>query len=320
MMRTLQLTFPLPSPGGERLPCGVLAIGDFDGVHLGHQEVIGRAVERSRQLGLPAAIMTFHPHPRQVLGMDKYTRLLTPLPAKEERLRELGVDTHCLVDFSKSFMCVTPEQFVEEMLIPLGVDTVFVGFDFTFGHRGAGTPDTLCELAAGRFAVEVVRPFHMDGQKVSSTLVREALLTGRVRQAAHLLGRPYQVTGTVVHGDGRGHSIGFPTANVEVREPYVVPVNGVYAVQVEVRGSKRPGVMNLGVKPTFGSDLQEPVLEAHLFDFDDSVYGEEVKVEFIEYIRAERKFEAVSELIEQIQRDAREARNLLTEENSAEML
>ncbi|MCZ8520007.1 MULTISPECIES: bifunctional riboflavin kinase/FAD synthetase [Paenibacillus] len=319
MMRTIQLTFPLPQPGRAGWPCGVLAIGDFDGVHRGHQEVISRAVERGKELGLPAAIMTFHPHPRQVLGMDKYTRLLTPLSAKEERLRELGVDTLYIVDFSKSFMCVTPEQFVEEMLVPLGVNTVFVGFDFTFGHRGAGTPDTLCELAAGRFAVEVVRPYHIDGHKVSSTLVREALLAGRIRQATHLLGRPYHVRGKVVHGDGRGHSIGFPTANVEVTAPYVVPVNGVYAVQVEVRGHKRAGVMNLGVKPTFGSHVEEPVFEAHLFDFDDSLYGEEVRVDFIEYIRAERKFESVPELIEQIGRDAREARSLLSEENSSEL-
>ncbi|SCW42354.1 riboflavin kinase / FMN adenylyltransferase [Paenibacillus tianmuensis] len=310
-METVQLSYPLPQDGRLDDSAKVLAIGDFDGVHLGHREVIRRAVERGAEFQLPAAIMTFHPHPRQVLGMDKYTKLLTPPAAKQELLRQLQVDATYVVDFSESFMRVTPEQFVEHMLVPMKVSTVFVGFDFTFGYKGAGTPDTLCDLAKGRFAVEVVRPFHRNGEKVSSTLIRECLLRGDIAEANALLARPYRLEGTVVHGDGRGRTIGFPTANLEVSQPYVIPANGVYAVQVTVGGRKVGGVMNVGVKPTFVTGLTKPALEAHLFDFHETIYGENVQVELLAFIREERRFASVQELISQIGQDADQARSIL---------
>lgn len=317
-MYTVQLTFPLTE--ANRAGSRVLAIGEFDGVHLGHREVISRAVERGNDLQLPAAIMTFHPHPRQVLGLDKYTQLLTPLSAKQEQLRELGVHTTYVVEFNESFMRVTPEQFVEQMLVPLGVNTVFVGFDFTFGFKGAGTPDTLCDLAKGRFAVEVIRPYLLHGEKVSSTQIRSLLLNGDVEEASTLLGRPYKLQGTVVHGDGRGRTIGFPTANVEVNEAYVIPARGVYAVQATVRGRKVGGVMNVGVKPTFDTELLQPVLEAHLFDFSESIYDEKIDVELLSFIRHERKFDSVQELISQIGKDAEEARSIYAQRRSLQNL
>ncbi|ALS21683.1 MULTISPECIES: bifunctional riboflavin kinase/FAD synthetase [Paenibacillus] len=317
-MHTVQLTFPLPEAcvADSR----VLAIGEFDGVHLGHREVIRRAVERGAELRLPAAIMTFHPHPRQVLGIDKYTQLLTPLAAKKEQLEALGVHTTYIVDFNETLMRVSPEQFVEQMLIPLRVNTVFVGFDFTFGFKGAGTSDTLCNLAGGRFAVEVVRPFELRGEKVSSTQIRNLLLSGDVQEAGLLLGRPYKLQGRVVHGDGRGRTIGFPTANIEVSEDYVIPANGVYAVVATVRGRKVGGVMNVGVKPTFDTGLLQPVLEAHLFDFSDMVYGETIEVELLGFIRHERKFGSVQELISQIRQDADQARFIIAERRSMQNL
>ncbi|TVY10611.1 bifunctional riboflavin kinase/FAD synthetase [Paenibacillus cremeus] len=311
-MQTVHLQFPLQNHE-VIAPGQIVAIGEFDGAHLGHQEVIKRAVQRSSELRLPSAIMTFHPHPRQVLGLDKYAQVLTPLAAKQEMLERLGVDTMYIVNFNESFMRVTPEQFVEQMLIPLQVNTVFVGFDFKFGHKGAGTPDTLCELAKGRFVVEIVRPFHLNSHKVSSTLIRERLQSGDVAGAEALLGRPYSIRGSVVHGEARGRTIGFPTANIGVAEPFVIPANGVYAVEATVRGQKYDGVMNIGLKPTFGTDLLQPTLEAHLFDFSETIYGEPIEVALLAYIRPERKFASIQELIAQISKDADQAKSVLAE-------
>ncbi len=313
MMHTVSLSFPLEGPERSGRRPQVLAIGDFDGVHLGHQEVIRLAVERGRELDSGAAIMTFHPHPRELLGMKHYVQLLTPLALKHEVLSGLGVDMTYVVEFNESFMRVSPEDFVEHMLVPLGLDTVFVGFDFTFGYKGAGTPDTLCELAKGRFAVEIVRPFHLHGDKVSSTRIRSCLQAGDVREAAELLGRAYELQGDVVHGDARGRTIGYPTANIALSDPYVLPANGVYAVEVFARGRWHGAVMNVGVKPTFTDGLLQPTLEAHLFDFSETIYGERVKVRLVDYIRAERKFASIQELIAQIGQDADRAKQTLME-------
>lgn len=289
----------------------VLAIGDFDGVHLGHSEVIRRAVVTARGLQLPCAVMTFDPHPREVLGSAKYAHSLTPLERKMELLAELGADIAYVVTFDETLMRVSPEQFIERMLQPLGIHTVIVGFDFTFGHRGAGTPDTLAQLGKGEYAVEVVRPFLIEGSKVSSTAIRDALEQGDVAQAAKLLGRPYTIRGEVVHGDARGRTIGFPTANLQPDGLYVLPANGVYAVLTVIEGEDTVynGVMNVGVKPTFAAGGEpRPSLEAHLFDFDRDIYGRMVEVSLFRHLRSERKFGSVQELVEQIRRDAAEAK------------
>jgi riboflavin kinase/FMN adenylyltransferase len=293
-------SFPLQGmpEGGQ-----VLAIGDFDGLHLGHREVIRRAVDTAGKLRLPAAIMTFHPHPREVLGQSKYVRHITPLPEKLELFAEAGVDVAYIMNFDTSFSQISPSQFVDEVLVQLHVSTVVVGFDFRFGHKVSGDPDILCELAAGRFAVEVVRPYHMDGVKVSSTLIRDHLEQGDVARVEHLLGRRYSLTGKVVHGAARGRQIGFPTANIELDGPYVIPMNGVYAVRLEWAGQRYYGVMNIGTKPTFEGDAAHRTLEAHLFDFGHTIYGESVKLELISYIRPERKFASIDELVAQIGRD-----------------
>src|SRR5690606_23236258 len=161
---------------------------DFDGVHLGHQQVIQRAVERAKQAGLPSAMMTFDPHPRLVLGQTQYESCLTPLAIKLEVMESLGLDYAYVVEFHEQFSRLTPAQFVDEMLLPLGVRSVVVGFDFSFGYQGRGTPDTLAEMGHGQFAVEVVRPFQLHGEKVSSSKVREHLLSGQIEKANELLG------------------------------------------------------------------------------------------------------------------------------------
>ncbi|MDF2963683.1 MAG: riboflavin biosynthesis protein RibC [Paenibacillus sp.] len=311
-MQSLELEYPItPQNNLSAAVPQVLAIGDFDGVHLGHQEVIKRAIHTADNLHIPASIMTFHPHPREVLGQCKYVQLLTPVEQKKRFMAALGVDNTYIVSFNQKLMMVSPAEFVENMLVPMKVNTVIVGFDFTFGHHGAGTPDTLCELAQGRFAVEVIRPFHQNGSKVSSTFIRENLLSGSLELANALLGRPYSVNGIVVSGDGRGRTIGFPTANIDLSEPFLIPALGVYAVRVTVDGHIYDGVMNVGKKPTFTDNLEKPTLEAHLFAFSQNIYGKPVSVDFIRYLRPERKFSGVEELVAQIHRDAEEAKSFL---------
>jgi riboflavin kinase / FMN adenylyltransferase len=288
----------------------VLAIGDFDGIHMGHKEVLLRALRTAEQLGLPASVMTFHPHPREVLGLSQYKESITPLNAKLQELEALGMKLTYVVRFDLEFAFISPEDFVERILCSLNVQTVVVGFDFRFGHKGMGNADTLSSLAKGRFAVEVVRPYHMGGEKVSSTLIRESLLNGQVEKAGRLLGRAFSIQGKVVTGEGRGRTIGIPTANVDASEAYVIPGRGVYAVEVLVKGEWHRGVMNIGWKPTFTEDSGQTTLEAHLFDFHDQIYGEMVQVRFIGFIRHERKFGSVQELVEQIRNDMKQAEEI----------
>ncbi|MFC4811241.1 bifunctional riboflavin kinase/FAD synthetase [Paenibacillus sp. GCM10023250] len=293
-----------------------LAIGHFDGVHRGHQNVISHAMACARTAGLQGAVMTFHPHPKEVLGRSPhYNASLTPLEDKLERFRRLGVDVVYIVQFDLDFAKVTPAEFVEDVLRPLQVRRAVVGFDFTFGAKGAGKPETLWALGEPDIGVEIVEPFMQDGDKVSSTRIREALMNGRPEEAAELLGEPYAVRGIVVQGEGRGRTIGFPTANIQQEDGFFVPRQGVYAIMAETDGWRYPGVLNIGVKPTFHDHLPEPVMEAHLFDFGGDLYGKSVTVQFIAFLRTEQKFGGIDELIAQIHADADQARALLTAYN-----
>ncbi len=313
-MQTIHLSFPagtsIDIPEAQ-----AVAIGDFDGVHLGHQDVIHHALSIARRESIASAIMTFDPHPREVLGLAGYSRYLAPLPERLERFAALGVDRTYIVHFDRAFASVSPERFVEEMLMPLRIHTVVVGFDFTFGHKGKGTVDTLRELGRDRMQVDVIKPFNLEGDKVSSTLIRESLHMGHLERAERFLGRYYSICGTVVHGEGRGSTIGVPTANVEVAMPYVIPKSGVYAVRAHVHGHIHAGVMNIGVKPTFGGAGPE-VLEVHVLDFKGNLYGEELRVEFVHYLRGEVRFGSVEELVAQIQQDIEHARKVLSDKRN----
>ncbi|WP_166237885.1 bifunctional riboflavin kinase/FAD synthetase [Paenibacillus turpanensis] len=304
------LSYPLSTrePSHRNL---VLSIGDFDGVHLGHREVLGRSVRIAGETGGVSAVMTFHPHPREVLGLEQYARYLTPLEDKLREFEQLGLEEAYVVQFDKPFSSVSPERFVDEVLIPLGVSTVIVGFNFTFGHKGAGTPELLQELAGGRFAVEIVQPYVMQEDRVSSTLIRASLQNGQPELAKRYLGRPFRFAGTVVHGEGRGRTIGVPTANVELIGPYIIPKQGVYAVSVLTKGSRYGGVMNIGKKPTFHGDEGIVTIEIHLFDFTGDLYGSIIEVELHRFIRSERRFSSVDELIAQINNDRMEAKQHL---------
>ncbi|MBD2870690.1 bifunctional riboflavin kinase/FAD synthetase [Paenibacillus arenilitoris] len=286
-----------------------LAIGHFDGVHRGHQNVIRQAVAEAKKAGMHSAVLTFDPHPKDVLGQgEQYYRCLTPLDAKMELFAELGVDLAFVMHFDKQFAAVPPGRFVDEVLRKLRAEKVVVGFDFNFGHRGAGDTEALKRLGEPDIDVHIVEPLYENGIKVSSTYIREALEQGDLALAERLLGRPYEVAGTVVHGDGRGRTIGFPTANLQYGAPYVPPRLGVYAITLWVGGQAYSGVLNHGIKPTFNEQNVQPVMEAHLFDFGRDIYGERIRVQFRSFIRPERKFGSVDELIKQIEADSLQAR------------
>ncbi|MET3288543.1 UNVERIFIED_CONTAM: riboflavin kinase/FMN adenylyltransferase [Brevibacillus sp. OAP136] len=308
-MRTIELAYPLPQTI-EYEPCA-LAIGYFDGVHLGHSRVIQKAMDVAHQKELKSAVMTFDPHPREVLGRSGYTRYLTPLDEKLEQFEKLGVDIVYVMKFDIPFSSIYPEEFINECLLPLQCRHVVVGFDYTFGYRGTGTAQTLQEMSAGRYGMDIVGPVNRLGEKVSSTIIREYLHNGDVEQARHLLGRPYKVKGVVVHGDKRGRTIGFPTANVAVDKPYLIGKNGVYGVRIHVGGKTYYGVMNIGIKPTFELEKKEKSLEVHMFDFHDTIYGERVEVELLFMLRDEQKFAGVEPLIAQIKKDVAEAKEKL---------
>lgn len=311
-MKTVYLSYPLSSEiVDEHSRPQVVAIGQFDGVHQGHVSVISSAVNLARHKAIPAAVITFHPHPKDVMKKGDYEGCLTPLQEKQELLAGMGVDILYVVEFNDSFSHVSPHDFVTGMLIPLGIQTVVVGFDFRFGHKGEGNAEMLRELGQGKLAVEIIPPFLLDEAKVSSTEIRQALQTGDLERVHRLLGRTYRLRGVVIDGEKRGHSIGFPTANLLLDDRFVVPLKGVYAVRATLNGKSLPGVMNLGVKPTFHEGVTKPSFEVHLFDFDQNIYGEHMTVDMVHFIREERKFPSIQELISQIKADADHARELL---------
>ncbi len=311
-MKATYLQYPLESGQQAEAMPAALAIGDFDGVHLGHREVLLHAVQTAERLGVTPAVMTFHPHPREVLGRGQYANWLTPLAIKLELMRELGLKQAYVVSFNHELAALPPAQFVEQMLIPLQVAAVSIGFNFTFGHRGAGTPEDLLQFSGGRYEVGIASPFELDGDRVSSTRIRESLSAGDPGTASRLLGRPYAFTGEVVHGEGRGRTIGFPTANIQLDDCYFLPRQGVYAVLVHHAGAVYRGVMNIGVKPTFHQTEEQKSIEIHLFDFRGDLYGSRLKVEPMLYIREEQRFPSVQELIRRIHQDAEEAKVYLS--------
>jgi riboflavin kinase/FMN adenylyltransferase len=289
--------------------CAV-AIGNFDGVHLGHRALFDRARRRAAALGSTAAVLTFEPHPVQVLRPQVAPPLLTPLPRKLELLEACGIGAVVAQPFTLEYAQTSAAEFVRRDLADaLGARVVVVGWDFTAGHERARA-DRLRELLGARgIELEVVDPVTEDGLVASSTKIREFLLEGKVDAAAQLLLRPHDVDGTVVRGAGRGRSLGFATANVQADA--MLPANGVYAVRARLRGRGYGGVCNVGVKPTVQESGQVGA-EVHLFEHDGGdLYGERIRLAFVARLRDERRFESLDALREQIARDADAAREAL---------
>ncbi|MEJ7840954.1 MAG: bifunctional riboflavin kinase/FAD synthetase [Rubrobacter sp.] len=287
----------------------VVALGNFDGVHLGHQAVLSRAVEEARRLGGMVVAATFWPHPRSVIGVGASPGLLTTIEARREALLVHGADEVRTVPFDRELSRKSPEEFVGDVLVgELGARAVVVGENFRFGYKAAGDFEELGRLmrkfGGEAYAVEV----RGSVGGISSTRIRSLLLEGDVAEAAGLLGRPYGVRGEVVVGDRRGRTIGFPTANVRPDPAVIVPAGGVYACFVRFGEESRAACTNVGVAPTFGRE--ENRIEAHLLDFEDDLYGRSVEVGFLERIRGERRFSGVEELKEQIGRDVQETRRI----------
>ncbi len=305
----------------ENLPDEVrgasVAVGNFDGVHLGHQAVIGEAGRVARDQGIPWAVLSFEPHPRSLFTTDQEPFRLTPFRIKARHVEALGVDNMIVLHFDHEFAGLSADDFVKKVLVKgLGARHVVSGYDFVFGHKRAGN----CELLLHKgkeegFDFTCVSAVD-DGETIySSTRVRRCLKAGDPRGAANLLGRPFEIEGRVEHGDARGRTIGFPTANLHLGE-YLRPASGVYAVRAGIdEGADTKwleGVANFGNRPTF--DKKDTIFEVHLFDFDGDLYGRHLRIALVDFLREEKKFDGLDDLKAQIALDSNNARQILAAE------
>ncbi|TCI55794.1 bifunctional riboflavin kinase/FAD synthetase [Exiguobacterium sp. SH1S21] len=308
-METIHLTHP-ETP--EFVP-SVMVLGFFDGVHIGHQAVIEHAKQHAEQLDVPVTVVTFDPHPKQVLSNNAdAVRYITPLKRKLQRIAALGVERCLVLTFTKQLASLSPQQFVDDYLIGAGAVHVTAGFDYSYGKFGEGTMETMPYHARGRFTTSVVAEQTSDGDKVSSTRIRKLLGAGSVDLASELLGAPYVICGEVIHGDARGRTIGYPTANMVMDASYVMPRLGVYATRVRLEDGRTFDAMtNVGRRPTF-YDTGDVSIESHLFDFSEDLYGQLLEIEWVHYLRDERAFDGLDSLIAQLKQDETAARAILS--------
>jgi len=287
----------------------VLTIGNFDGIHLGHQRLFGLLRDKSRALGLPSTVLTFEPHPREFFAPERAPARLASMREKLIGLAEAGIDHAVVVRFDAAFAALGADEFIDRVLVRgLAARHIYIGDDFRFGAGRAG--DFALLRAAGhtrRFQVEAMPTLELDGERISSSAVRSALIDGEMAKAARLLGRPYSMAGRVVHGDKIGRTIGFPTANLQVRHSRL-PLSGIFTVSVEGLGVQAlPGVASVGVRPTV-TDSGRTTLEVHIFEHGSDLYGAHLRVNFLHKQRDEVKFDSLDELTAQIARDAEIAR------------
>ncbi|MBV2235165.1 MAG: bifunctional riboflavin kinase/FAD synthetase [Sterolibacterium sp.] len=299
-------------PLGTPSPC-VLTIGNFDGLHRGHQGLLERLVVRARALDLPATVMTFEPHPREFFAPEQAPPRLTSLREKLELLAAHGVDRVHVCAFNRRLAALSAEDFIQQILVDgLAVRHLFVGDDFRFGKGRRGDFTLLQQAGRARgFAVEAMQTVIWQGERVSSSYVREVLAAGQLEHAASLLGRPYAISGRVMHGDKIGRQMGFPTANICLKRKSA-PLAGVFAVELTgVAGDNArswPGAASLGTRPTIAAGLK-PVLEVHLLDFERDIYGTHVTVNFLHKLRDEARFDSLEELTAHIARDVAAVRD-----------
>lgn len=289
-------------------PGTVVTVGTFDGVHRGHWKVLETLRRKADEVGLPAVLVTFHPHPLRIVRPDAAPPLLTTPDEKKEILAESGLDYSVFVPFTPTLKAYPPERFVREILIDrLRMRHLVIGYDHGFGRGRSGDVDTLRELGeTAGFDVQVVEALSAAGDAVSSSRIRKLLEEGDVEQAAAALGRPYSLRGPIVRGEGRGRSLGFPTANIHVPDSHkLLPREGVYAVMATLRRGTFQAVLHLGPRPMFPGS--PPSVELHLLDFDADLYGEEVRVDFCAWLREIHRFASVEELVEAIRGDCDEA-------------
>jgi riboflavin kinase/FMN adenylyltransferase len=288
-----------------------LTIGVFDGVHRGHQTLIGQVVQRAREMEGVSALLTLHPHPLKVLAPEMPVRTLTTLEERIALLRETGLDLVIVLAFTPQVARTPARDFVLTLTRHLRIRELWVGPDFALGHQRQGSTAFLQRLGHELgFAVHVVTPFQLDGEIVSSSRLRALLAEGRVAEAARLLGRNPRLRGTVVAGAERGKGLGFPTANLSLDEQQVIPADGVYAVRARLGREIHDGVANIGVRPSFDNGAR--TVEVHLLDVDRDIYGQELELQFVERLRDEQRFPDADQLVAQVERDTRNARRLLS--------
>ena len=290
----------------------VVAIGNFDGVHVGHQILFRKTAKLAKAKGGTAIAFTFEPHPLKILAPDKLPPLLTTFRKKMELIKECGIELVICADFTRQFSDQHPRDFANDILVKrIGAKEVVVGFDYAFGRGREGTVRYLKQMGEEYgFRTHIVDPIKLNGHLVSSSYVRELIEDGEVGAAGEFLGRHYSIPGPVIEGYKTGQAIGFPTANLDTSR-IKIPGTGVYAVWIKRQGIKYNGVVNVGFNPTFSRDTLS--VEAHIFDFDERIYGQEIEVVFIRRIRSEIKFKSASQLIEQIQKDIQVAKTILAD-------
>lgn len=286
----------------------VIALGFFDGVHLGHQAVIRSAKSIADASGIKTAVLTFDPHPSVVLSKKRNkAKYLTPIEEKARKVEAMGVDYFYVVRFTTKFSELEPKDFVQKYLLPLGAGHIVAGFDYTYGRLGAGKMADMEAYAENKLQVTIVDKQEADNQKISSTAIRQAIEEGSMEEANKLLGEPYTTKGTVIHGDKRGRTIGFPTANILVEEDYLIPKLGVYAVKFKIGNETHLGMASIGYNITFKDD-QSLSIEVYILDFNREIYGEEVEIEWFQYFRPELKFSGMEGLIKQLEKDEQDTR------------
>ncbi|MBN8772238.1 MAG: bifunctional riboflavin kinase/FAD synthetase [Thiobacillus sp.] len=295
-----------------------VTIGNFDGLHLGHQAMLARLQDVARTRGLPTCVLSFEPHPREFFAPDQAPARLSSLREKAEHLQRLGIDRLHVFRFDRAFSTLTADAFIEQVLgRTLQAQYVLVGDDFRYGAKRAG--DFALLQSAGQslgFDAEFLPTVEVAGERASSTAVRSALAEGELDHAARLLGRPYSISGRVVHGDKLGRDIGFPTANVQLKHNRP-PLMGIFAVELcGLNGTPLPGVASLGKRPTVKGADAVPVLEVHLFDFNADIYGRRVRVDFLHKLRDEAKYPDLDSLVAQIRRDVDNAKQFMKQRHA----
>ncbi len=288
----------------------VITIGSFDGVHRGHQHLIGRVVARAKEIGAASALITLHPHPKTVLRPNSPLQYLSTIEERLDLLAPLGLDYVIVFPFSLETSQIRAREFVQLLIDHLNIKEIFCGADFALGYKREGTVEFLKALGKEKnFSVAVVEPQASNGQIVSSTRIRELVRQGEIDAATRWLGRVPSVRGRVVKGDQRGHALGFPTANLAIADRRLIPADGIYAVRVRINGERFNGAANIGVRPTFGGTQR--LVEVYILDFDRDLYDQVIEVQFVQRLRDELKFESVDALIEQMRKDVAEARRAL---------
>jgi len=293
----------------------VVTVGTFDGVHRGHWAVLQEIRRRANATGRSSVLVTFDPHPLRIVRPEHAPPLLTTPVEKKEILAESGLDYAVFISFTETLSRYEPRRFVEEVLVGrMGVSELVIGYDHGFGRDRSGDAETLRMIGNEMgFAVDVVPPVASDGDAVSSSRIRRAVSAARMGEARAALGRPYSLRGVVVRGDGRGRHLGFPTANLKVSNAdKLIPPPGIYAVQGVLRSGPHPGALHVGPRPTFKGS--PPTIELHLMDFEQDLYGEEIRVDFIEFLREVQPFSTAGALVDQIREDVEVARAVLDRE------